>query len=60
MSLLSLITTTLLFGGLADAIDLDNGTWFQSYPIRSGLSKRLVGRDLQGKIYEEMNIGSPF
>ena len=49
MSLLSLITITLLFRGLADAIDSDNGTWFQSYPIRSGLAKRLVERDLQGK-----------
>ena len=48
MLLSSLITTALLFGGLADAIGSDNGTWFQSYPIRSGPAKHLVERDLQG------------
>ena len=49
MLLSSLITTALLFGGLADANDSDDGTGLQSYPIRSGLAKRLVERDLQGK-----------
>ena len=50
MSFSSLITTALLFGGLADAIDSDNGTRLQSDPIRSGLAKRLVKKDLQGKL----------
>ena len=52
MLLLQFITTVMLSGVLADAIDSDNGTWFQSYPIRSGLPKQLMEKDLQGKIYE--------
>ena len=50
MLLSSLITTALLFGGLTEAMDSDNGTWLLSYPIRSGLAKHLVERDLQGKL----------
>ena len=57
MSLSSFITTALLLGGLADAIGSDNGTWLQSYPIRSGLAKRLVERDLQGKFFNRLRIG---
>ena len=53
----SLITTALLFGGLADAIDSNDGTRLQSYPIRSGLAKRLVERDLQGKFFNRLRIG---
>ena len=50
MLALFLITTVLLFGGLSEAIDSENGTWLLGHPIRSGLPKWSRGRDIQGNI----------
>ena len=52
MSPLVLITSALVFGGLAVAIDSDDITWFKSRPIKSGLRKSSDSKDIEGKTYK--------
>ena len=51
MSRSALITSALLLGGVAGAIDSDDITWFKSRPIKSGLQKLSDSKNIDGKVY---------